>query len=298
MKSLHTIDLQFLNKSGVIASYLIKNGSDHILIESGPSSTLPKLLKALEKEKIDPASIKHVFLTHVHLDHAGAAWYFAKLGAQIYVHPKGAKHLNKPERLWESAKRIYKGEMDKLWGEMNSIPMNKITVVKHLKKVKAGKLKLKALHTPGHAIHHISWQLNDILFTGDVGGVKILDGPVYPPCPPPDIDIEAWLKSIRLIKTKRFSKLYLTHFGIVNNPKEHLVELEGRLKNFKRWMKNQLNNNISDSKTLENFENYIGLQMKSHGVKGKERKQYELANPSWMSVSGLKLYWKRKLNGK
>ena len=295
MKSLHTIDLQFLNIPGVIASYLIKNGDDNILIESGPASTLPTLLKALKKLKVSAESIKHVFLTHVHLDHAGAAWFFAELGAQIYVHPKGAKHLNKPERLWASAKRIYKDDMERLWGEMKSIPHSKITAVKNSKKIKAGKLKLKALHSPGHADHHISWQINDILFSGDVGGVKISDGPTYPPCPPPDIDIEAWLKSIKLIKSNRFNKLYLTHFGEVGDVKNHLIELEGRLKNYRRWMHAQLTNKISSKAIADNFTAYVDAQMKAHGIKGKQLKQYELANPSWMSVVGLKLYWNKKI---
>ncbi len=293
MKSLYTIDLQFLKSAGVIASYLIKNKEENILIETGPSSTLAFLLKELTRLKIAPESIKHVFLTHVHLDHAGAAWYFAKLGAQIYVHPKGAQHLNKPQKLWDSAKRIYKNDMDKLWGEMQPIPKSKITAVKHLEKVKAGKLKLKAMHSPGHASHHISWQLDDILFSGDVGGVKINNGPVFPPCPPPDIDIEAWLNSIKLIKSKRYRKLYLTHFGEISDVKSHLIELEGRLRNFKRWMGTQLEMKVSDKKILKGFESYVSNQMKAHGVKGKQLKQYELANPTWMSVYGLKRYWQK-----
>ena len=278
----------------VIAAFLIKNKGGNILIETGPASCLPTLLNLLKANKVKPASIKHVFITHIHLDHAGAAWYFAELGAQIYVHPNGLKHLKQPEKLWNSAKRIYGKDMEKLWGEMRPIPAHKLTAAKDGYRIKLNGQNYKAMHTPGHAIHHIAWQCDELLFAGDVAGVKINDGPAFPPCPPPDINVEDWRKSIRKIKVKRFSKLYLTHFGVVNNPKTHLVELEGRLNNLARWIYPFWESGTSQAKTLKAFTVYMDGQMKAAGVKSKLRKQYELANPYWMSVAGLMRYWEKK----
>lgn len=288
------IDLKFQGTKSVIASFLIKSSAGNILIETGPSSTLPNLIAGLKKHRVKPESVKHVFLTHVHLDHAGAAWYFAEMGAQIYVHPKGATHLKNPEKLWNSAKRIYGKEMEKLWGEMNPIPGSQITSVKHKKRIKIGSNPIKAIHTPGHANHHISWQWNDVLFTGDIAGVKIGEGPVFPPCPPPDINIEKWRSSIRLIKTGRYKKLFLTHFGEVKKAKEHLVELEGRLINIARWVEVQSSNGTSKAKILSEFDGFVKKQKKAGGVSNSQNKQYDLANPAWMSAEGLLRYWDKK----
>src|SRR5690606_16623004 len=111
----------------------------------------------------------------------------AEKGANIYLHPLGAKHLADPSRLMASAKMIYQERMDELWGQMHPIPENQLIRVEDYETITVGDTKIKSLHTPGHAIHHIAWQINDLIFTGDVAGVKIGAGPVQPPCPPPDI---------------------------------------------------------------------------------------------------------------
>jgi len=296
---IHTIDLDFQSVPEAIAVFLIETAEGPVLVESGPHSTFPQLTVEINKLGYEVKDIKHVFLTHIHFDHAGAAWAFAEQGAKVYVHPRGYKHMHDPSKLVSSAKRIYQDMMDALWGTLNPIDESNLIEVEDRQIISLNDDKFTAHFTPGHAVHHIAWQLNDkTLFCGDVAGVKIKSGLVVPPCPPPDINIEAWLKSTRLIKTKRFSKLYLTHFGEVQNPKEHLVELEGRLKNYKLWMQHQLENNNTHGVIQKNFESFIAAQMKAHDVKGTKLKQYELANPAWMSVVGLELYWAKKLKGK
>src|SRR5262249_13735426 len=153
------------------------------------------------------------FLTHIHLDHAGAAWAMAEMGANIYVHPRGYAHLADPSKLMASAKRLYQDQMDALWGTMKPIPAQQLVQVENGQKFTAGELEMVGWHTPGHAYHHIAWQCGKLVFTGDVGGVSIEGGPVQPPCPPPDIDPPAWKKSIELLRELQPERLYLSHFG-------------------------------------------------------------------------------------
>ena len=118
--------------------------------------------------------VTHVFLTHIHLDHAGAAGYLANQGAQIFVHPLGAPHMLNPEKLINSATRIYGELMDTLWGQFLAVPADKLTVLQDGDEVAIGKLRLTALDTPGHAEHHFAYVLDDICFSGDVGAVRKL----------------------------------------------------------------------------------------------------------------------------
>jgi len=289
-----TLDLNFSGHQNTIASFLIETLDGPILVETGPHSTLPVLEKALKKHGYKKEDIKHVFLTHIHLDHAGAAWVFAQHGAIIYVHPKGIPHLADPSRLLESATRIYGDKMDELWGTLKPIPKEQLVPVSHKQKIKVGKTKLKAWHTPGHAVHHISWELNNELIAGDVCGVKIKNGPVVPPCPPPDINVEDWVASVRMIRLKRFDALYLTHYGKIDNPKELCVELTGRLKNWANWIKPFYENDTPQAEVVPQFQEYVKKQLVAKGVKDEDLARYERANPSWMSVAGLYRYWRKR----
>ena len=110
------IDINFLNQKAAVGCFLIKDGKDFVLIETGPSLYYEEIKKSLNKINVDINKIKNVLVTHIHLDHSGGAWKFAKNGSKIYVHPKGTPHLISPERLMSSATKIYGEKMDILWG--------------------------------------------------------------------------------------------------------------------------------------------------------------------------------------
>jgi glyoxylase-like metal-dependent hydrolase (beta-lactamase superfamily II) len=236
------IDLHFLGNDRAISTFLITTTAGKVLVECGPYSTYPTLVKALTEHQTSPEEIKAVFLTHIHFDHAGAAWAFAKLGALIYVHPAGAGHLAQPERLYNSARMIYGNRMDTLWGEMQPIDPELIIQPAHQEVIKMGEHTFTALHTPGHASHHIAWGMQVVssnqkeLFTGDAAGVTIDGGPVQPPCPPPDINIEDWKKSIQIMRDFEPDLLHLTHYGTVNEPIKHLQDLEDQLVAWSQWI--------------------------------------------------------------
>ncbi|MDF9795843.1 glyoxylase-like metal-dependent hydrolase (beta-lactamase superfamily II) [Catalinimonas alkaloidigena] len=290
------LDLNFLGINRAIASFLVETSEGPILFETGPYSTFPHLVEQVKNAGHAPTDIKHVFLTHIHFDHAGAAWAFAKQGAKIYVHPFGEKHLANPEKLWNSAKQIYKNDMERLWGDMQPIPEDQLTAVEHESEVTIGNTKIKAWHTPGHAVHHIAWQLDDIIFTGDVAGVRVNpeDQVVEPPCPPPDINVEDWLDSIRTIRTLSPQALYLTHFGKIEDISWHLDELEKRLIEWSNWIKTKMELGKNAEETVPEFKAFVANQLSEMGVGEKAIRQYEAANPSYMSVAGLMRYWKKK----
>ncbi|SDM07942.1 Glyoxylase, beta-lactamase superfamily II [Catalinimonas alkaloidigena] len=291
---IHPLDLRFLGHDHTIASFLISTAEGPILIESGPHSTLPALEQALAQHHVQLADIQHVLLTHIHLDHAGAAWALAQHGATVWVHPVGLPHLADPSRLMQSAQRIYGDDMDRLWGEMRAIPEAQLHAVADNALLRFGEVELRAHYTPGHASHHIAWQYDDVVLTGDVAGVRIANGPVVPPCPPPDIDIEHWRDSIRCLRELAPRQLYLTHFGRIDDPLAHLDELETRLIDWAAWMRIPWEAGRTAAEVVPEFQAYVRQQLRDQGVTDEEvLAQYEAANPSWMSVEGLFRYWRK-----
>lgn len=295
---IHTLDLNFLDKDSSIAAYLIESSDELVLIETGPETTFNYLVKAIENKGFDWKNIKHVLLSHIHFDHAGAAWKFAENGAKIYVHPIGLPHLQNPERLWNSAKMIYKEEMERLWGEMKPIDEKLLIPADDGDCLSIGDLEFNVHYTPGHAIHHNAYQLEDIIFTGDVAGVKINQNPVVPPCPPPDIDLGKWKSSIDKMRKLNPQSLYLTHFGKVENPIEHFNELEWILDDWANWMKLYYDKGIDPDEITPKFMEYTKNQLLEKGVNEDDVLRYEYANPSWMSVVGLLRYWRLKDEGR
>ncbi len=291
---IHTLDLHFLGHSETIASYLVVADGEAALVDTGPYSTFSTLKKACEAAGHPIETIKKVFLSHIHFDHAGAAWALAEMGATVYMHPFGEKHTIDPSKLYNSARLIYGDKMDALWGKMEGIPQDRIHVTQHGEKIALGNAEMVSWHTPGHAVHHIAWQLDKDLFTGDVGGCKIGSGIVVPPCPPPDIDIEAWIASLNLIKTLNIKCLHLAHFGQVTEVKKHIGQLERRLLRWANWMRPYCEKGMSAKDITPLFQAFTDKELTRYGIVGEHKAQYDSANPAWMSVMGLMRYWHKK----
>jgi|SRR5690625_103692 len=297
-ENIDVLDLQFLEESHVIANYLIPSSDGLILIETGPETTFENLKKAIQNAGHSWKDVKHVFLTHIHFDHAGAAWKFAENNAKIYVHPIGLPHLNQPEKLWNSAKRIYQEDMERLWGEMKPIDKNLLIPAEDGDEFTIGEFNIKTHYTPGHAIHHNAYQFGEIVFTGDVAGVKINQGPVVPPCPPPDIDVGAWKNSIEKIKKLQPKALYLAHYGKVEEVEKHLNDLSAIIDDWAGWIKKHYDKEASPDEITPEFIEYTQNQLREKGVSEEDIEKYEKGNPSFMSVTGLMRYWKLKEQGR
>ena len=156
---IHTIDLKFMGVERSIAAFAIEGPDGVALVECGPHSTIAHLKQGLSNIGYKTEDIRHVFLSHIHFDHAGAAWEFAQNGAMIYVHPAGLPHLAAPEKLYNSARQIYGDDMEVLWGKMEPIALERLYAPAHEEVIKAVGLTFTALHTPGHAVHHIAWEV-------------------------------------------------------------------------------------------------------------------------------------------
>src|SRR5437764_4817994 len=219
---MRVIDLMHVGRPRVIGVWQL----DDVLVDPGPTSRLETLLEALGDER--PRAL---LLTHIHLDHAGATGSLVDRwpDLEVYVHERGAPHLVKPERLLESARRLYGEDMDRLWGEVMPVPEDNLSVLSGGEKVLGGRFEVA--YTPGHASHHVSYLRDDgTAFVGDAGGVRITpESLTIPPTPPPDIDVEAWHESIERVAAWRPRRLAMTHFGSSDDVAAQLTEVSERL---------------------------------------------------------------------
>lgn len=298
--SVITIDLNFQNKTQAIASYLIRYNDGAILIESGPGSTLLALEAGLAKEGLSPRNVTHVLLTHIHLDHAGAAGWLSQQGAQIYVHPNGAPHMLNPEKLIASATRIYGDRMQTLWGEFLPVAENQLTVPKDAEEIAIGNLKFVTVNTPGHAEHHYSYLFEDICFSGDVGGVRIPGFPyLRAPMPPPELHFGRWHESIAKLRGLKFARIAPTHFGIFDDVEWQLNELERNLFAAEKWLEEIMPSDPSVDELREKFSAWMQEQADAQNLSDDVIKAYALANPLGMGADGLMRFWKKiKMEGK
>ncbi len=290
---IHTIDQEFLGTPQVIASYLVEAPEGNILIETGPASTQAVLEGKIQDLGFSLDSVVAVLVSHIHLDHSGGAGYWAQRGAEVHVHPKGARHLIEPDRLLASAQRIYQDRMDILWGKTLPCPADTVHPWEGSTKTIAG-LEVTAHDTPGHASHHLAFQIEDQVFTGDVGGVRLPGSPyVSVPAPPPEFDLLTWLSSLDRLLALKPNRLYLTHFGAADNAVEHLETLKRRLQLCTDFVTQQLEQQSEiDLKVLErSFQKWEREQALSAGLDPDTYEAYEKANPSFMSAQGIARYW-------
>ncbi|HRQ14518.1 MAG TPA: MBL fold metallo-hydrolase [Promineifilum sp.] len=323
------LDTHFQGMAQVTAVYLLVGPDGPVLIETGPGSTLPAVISALAAQGFRPRDIKHVLLTHIHLDHAGAAGWWARQGAQIYVHHVGAPHLIDPSKLLASATRIYGDRMDMLWGEFLSAPAEKVTPLYDGDIVRAGGLTFTALDTPGHAYHHHTYivetgvflenpvsiaspletgvpgrnPVSRIAFTGDAAGVRLPQFNVVDlPAPPPEFHLETWLGTLDRLEAAAAGVIYPTHFGPIRDIHGHLSQLRTLMVDAVAFVEARLGG-LEDltgsgkpvrSVLLEEYIAWNRARAAAMNLSPTAVESYELANPLFMSVDGILRYLRKR----
>jgi glyoxylase-like metal-dependent hydrolase (beta-lactamase superfamily II) len=272
------LDLRHLGRERVIGSYLLETEDGLALQDCGPSTCIPELKARLAERGLELQDVRHLLLSHIHLDHAGAAGALVREHPSLQVHVSeiGAPHLVDPSRLAASARRLYGDDFDRLWGELAPVPEENIH------RVGTETLGLATFPSPGHASHHVCYLAADgTLYAGDAAGVRIRPSEfVLPPTPPPEIDLEAWERTLDEIEAGAPARLALIHFGVAVDVERHLAELRVRLH---EWAER-----VRDGASEEEFE-----QAAVHDL-GDDRGAYEQAMPFWQSYAGLKRYWDKR----
>ena len=226
MASFSVIDTKMHGFEEVTATFLV-SGEKVALVETGPKSVVDNVLGELERLGVD--RLDWIVVTHIHLDHAGAAGTLAQRfpDARVAVHGVGAPHLADPSKLWSSASRIYGDRMEQMWGGIDPIEEDRIHVLEDGDVIDLGGRSLRAIETPGHAYHHHAFLDSDsgALFTGDALGVKLPGVPaIRPATPPPEFHLEKGIASIEKIRKAGAATLFPTHFGTAEGSVDELCD--------------------------------------------------------------------------
>jgi glyoxylase-like metal-dependent hydrolase (beta-lactamase superfamily II) len=293
------LDLNFLGRSGIIATAVLQSSSGVALVDPGPTTTLEGLTSQLSAMGIGLTDIRQLLLTHIHLDHAGCAGGLmdACREAVLLVHERGAPHMIDPSRLMASATRLYGPDMERLWGGMKPVPASRVQVLKGGERIAVAGRTLEVAYTPGHASHHVSYfdRGSSIAFVGDTAGIRRGQGNyVLPPTPPPDIDLDAWRRSADLILAWDPDTLFLTHFGAFQGARPHFQQLFTRLQRWSEVARTLLKNpSLADDERQERFVAEAVQDLRSR-VGESEAERYIRAGALEYSWQGLARYWRKR----
>ncbi|HEY7419896.1 MAG TPA: MBL fold metallo-hydrolase [Ktedonobacteraceae bacterium] len=293
------VSLPFQGEHDIIGSYLLVGESEIALIDPGPGSTYEDLLAALKQADIDPQNVTHILVTHIHLDHAGATGTLLHHmpRAHVYVHSKGAPHLLDTSRLVSSAARIYGDRMKQLWGEIESVPQERLHVVEDGTVLNVAGRRLEVHYTPGHAVHHVAFfdVHSGELFVGDVAGVRLQDVDyVRPPTPPPDLDLEDWFGSIDKIRRLRPDVLYLGHFGPTKYSLQHLERLREKLITWGDFVLNAMREGKAEAEIISQLIEHTAPELQRVAKSEHALKRYDIATNYPMTVQGYMRYWQKR----
>jgi glyoxylase-like metal-dependent hydrolase (beta-lactamase superfamily II) len=276
------IDLLHMGVERVIGVYLLETADGLALHDCGPASCIPELKRALADRGFALTDLRHLLLSHIHLDHAGGAGVLVREhpGLRVHVSEVGAPHLIEPERLERSARRLYGESFDTLWGELAPVPAENVDV--------AGPrvVGLDCFAAPGHASHQVVY-LDDtgVAFTGDAAGVRIQPGRLaLPPTPPPDVDVEAWERTLDELERRAPTALALTHFGVADDPADHLERLREHLR---AWTA-RVGKQVSESDFVREARREL------EAAEPELVDAYVRAMPLDQTYLGLQRYWDKK----
>lgn len=316
-----TIDLLYLGLPQAAAAFLLRRDDGRspgraTMIECGPAACVARLDSEVRSLGVDAAQIDRVLLTHIHLDHAGAAGYFAARGTRIAVHPIGAPHLIDPAKLIASSRRVHGPAFDRFYGEPLPIAPERIEAVADGGTVDLDGAIATAIETPGHARHHHAWLIDDgdrrRLFAGDVAAMLVPNSTsvsdrmphdpspaprmVSVPTPPPEFDFDAWRASLARLRAVGADELWLTHFGRVQHRSVQgfLDEVEARLVAEVTFMVALLDACVDEPSAIEQYQSFLAALAREHGIDEGARAAFLGASLCRMNLAGVRRWRERR----
>ena len=292
------LDLNFLGRPRVIATAVARGPQGVALIDPGPSTCLETLREILGQQGIGIGDVCAVLLTHIHLDHAGAVGSLVKENPAIdvFVHERGAPHMTDPSKLLASATRLYGDDMDRLWGEFLPVPTANIRRLSGGERIDVADRRFEVAYLPGHASHHVGYfdPSSGVAFVGDTAGVRTGNALfVMPPTPPPDVDVEAWVESVDVIRGWQPSTLFATHFGPHEDALAHLDALVEHLAGMSEIARRVVEQEASDDDKLEAFTHEARIYLQRR-LPPDEVALYDFAAPLSLGWLGLARYWRKR----
>lgn len=295
----HVVDLRFLGQSNRIAAGVIETPAGVVVVDPGPSSCLPALRAGLAEIGAALRDLHGLFLTHIHLDHGGAAGTIVgeHPHVKVYVHGRGAPHLSDPSRLLASATRLYGHEMERRWGEFVAVPEANLVVPADGEALDLGGVLFDVAYTAGHASHHVCYRdrRSGVVFAGDTGGIRVGPSPyVLPPTPPPDIDVRAWQASIGRLRAWEPTGVFVTHFGLHRDASAHFDALSRELDAWDRLAGTILAREPAEAQ-MARFIESVRERVRQR-VSADEEQEYRESMSLEDCWKGLERYWTKLRN--
>lgn len=284
------IDLLHMGIEGAIACYLM-DADGPAIVDPGPATTLERLAAELADRGVGNRDLRHVLITHVHLDHAGATGRLTELypRATVHVHSDGAPHLVDPTRLVASTRRTFGDRHDRLWGEVRPVPRDRVRLADR----RPGPGPLRVVPTPGHISHHLAYldERNGTIYSGDSLGIVVAGGPTHPPTPPPAVDLPAWhqtLEEVRRLGSERFAA---THFGVHNDLDARVGALDRRLHDIEARVRRALAS--GDEEDADRYQRETLAEQSAHADGKEVVERYFATFPAKTDWEGVAFFLRR-----
>jgi glyoxylase-like metal-dependent hydrolase (beta-lactamase superfamily II) len=288
------IDLQFQRTPQTIAAALLPGADGVTIVDPGPASCLPALEQGLRHRGMALADVRTLLLTHIHLDHAGASGSIVERvpSVRVFVHEIGAPHMVDPGKLLASVTRLYGDRMDTLWGPFLPVPADRVHALSGGERLAD---HMRVAYTPGHAKHHVSYldERTGVAYVGDNLGVCVSRDYVLVPTPPPDIDIDAWDRTLDTIGAWNPDALFLTHFGPRGPAHERLAHMRLRLAETAAMGKRSFECGATDEERSRWFVEELRAEAR-RALPESDARALEIAAPFDQIWQGLARYWRKK----
>ena len=278
--NLTPVDLRHQGYDGVVGVYTLETPDGPALFDCGPATCYERL-----RAQVEVGELRHLLLSHIHLDHAGAAGLLVRGNPRIQVHVSeiGLPHVIDPTRLIASARRVYGNALDTLFGEPAPVPAENVHAAGHRE------LGLVCFPTPGHASHHVGY-LDDegTLYAGDACGVRLLPArQVLPHAPPPDVDLEGWERTFEEILRHQPERLALIHFGVVEGL-EDVAEHVERCRDYLRVWSGRVERGMDQDEFVRCARHDYELSEGTYDERVPYAAEFK---DSWL---GLERYWRKQ----